>query len=180
MKEIDELYGIAEGNFGLVTYSQAKKVSVGISELDRWVKIGKLEKVARGVYRFSQFPAGEKDSYAIALESVAKDAYLYGESVLDILNLVPTNPGKIYVATPRRVRKRLGSSLELVKGDNGYSFTYYEGLRSQYLKDAIRSCRGHVRKDRRLMAIDEGLKQGYITRSESKELHKEITNEASA
>ena len=56
MKFYDELYSLAEGNFGLFTFAEAKKLGVHIRELDRWVKSGRLDKVARGVYRMSKFP----------------------------------------------------------------------------------------------------------------------------
>ena len=180
MKNFEGLYDLAEGNFGLVTYAQAKAMGVSIRELDRWVEKGRLEKPARGVYRVARFPASERDPYAIATEAVGPEAYLFGESVIQLLNLVPTNPTWIYVASPKRVRKDLGKSLVVLRGKVDYRPVNYEGVRSQALADAIRSCRATVRPDRRIRAVEEGLRQGYLTRQTSRELIREIKREASA
>lgn len=40
------------------------------------------------------------------------DAYLYGESVLAMFSLCPTNPTKVFVATPKRVRRKLSEAVE--------------------------------------------------------------------
>ena len=176
----EELYDIAEGNFGLVTYAQAKAIGISIRELDRWVKCGRLEKPTRGVYRVARFPSSEKDPYAVATEAIGLEAYLYGESVLQLLNLVPTNPTWMYVASPKRVRKRHGESLVVLRGATDCKPVNYDGIRCQPLKDAIRSCRATVRPDRRIRAVQEGLRQGYLGKRDSQELIREIKNEASA
>ena len=180
MDSYEELYDISEGNFGLITYAQAKAIGISIRELDRWVKSGRLEKPMRGVYRVSRFPTSEKDPYAVATEAIGPEAYLYGESVLQLLNLVPTNPTWIYVASPKRVRKKHGESLVVIQGASGCNPVNYDGIRSQPLKDAIRSCRATVRPDRRIRAVQEGLRQGYLMKRDSQELIREIKNETSA
>lgn len=180
MKAFDEIFAIAEGNFGLVTYAEAKSCGVAIRELDRWVKSGRLEKVARGVYRVAKFPVSEYDSFAAATETIGSDAYLYGESVIAMLRLVPTNPTWIYVASPKRVRRTVSEALKIVRGEYGYAFTNYEGVRSQHLADAIRASRGNVRPDRRIRATQEGLRQGYLTKSEAAKLIKEIKHDAAS
>ena len=180
MKNFEELYDLAEGNFGLVTYAQAKAMGVSIRELDRWVEKGWLEKPARGVYRVARFPASERDPYAIATEAIGPESYLFGESVIQLLNLVPTNPTRIYVASPKRVRKTLGKSLVVLRGKADYRPVNYEGVRCQSLADAIRCCRATVRPDRRIRAAEEGLRQGYLARQTSRELIREIKREAAA
>ena len=180
MKAFDEIFAIAEGNFGLVTYSEAKGCGVAIRELNRWVKSGRLEKVSRGVYRVAKFPASEYDSFAAATESIGPDAYLYGESVIGMLRLVPTNPTWVYVASPKRVRRTVGESLKIVRGEAGYAYTNYEGVRSQHLADAIRASRGTIRPDRRIRAAQEGERQGYLTKAEASKLIKEIKHDAAS
>ena len=180
MKNFEELCDLAEGNFGLVTYAQAKAMGVSIRELNRWVENGRLEKPARGVYRIARFPASERDPYAIATEAIGPEAYLFGESVIQLLNLVPTNPTRIYVASPKRVRKALGKSLVVLRGKTDYCPVNYDGIRCQALVDAIRCCRATVRPDRRIRAAEEGLRQGYLARQASRELIREIKREAAA
>lgn len=180
MKNFDELYDYAEGNFGLITYAQAKMLGISIRELDRWVKNGRLERPARGLYRVYRFPVSALDPFVIATETVGPKAYLYGESVLGMLDLVPTNPTWIYVASPGRIRRRLGEGLRLVKGEEGYVPTNYNGVRAQCLADAIQACRATVRPDRRIRAAEEGLRQGYLLKAECRELIREIKREAAA
>ena len=174
MKHFDEFYNLAEGNFGLVTYAQAKSAGIVIQELNRWLTKGWIERPARGVYRVSRFPSSECDPYAIAVESVGRDAYLHGESVLALLHLVPTNPTWIYVATPRRVRRKVGDGIVVVKGGTGEKTTNYLGVRSQFLADALVACGATVRGDRRIRAAEEGLRQGYLDKGEFARVTKEV------
>lgn len=166
MKRFDAFYERGEGNFGLVTYSQAKSMGISIRELSRWLKKGWIERPARGLYRVSRFPSTERDPYAIAVESVGGDAYLYGESVLALLHLAPTNPTWIYVGTPRRVRRKLGEGIVAVHGGAGGKTTNYLGICSQFLADALLACGSTVRADRRIRAAEEGLRQGYLDEEE--------------
>ena len=139
MKSWETLYSIAEGNFGVVTYAEAKRIGVGIREIDRWIDAGRLERVARGVYRVSAIAPSDLDVFAVAVETIGPEAYLYGESVIAMLHLAPTNPTWLYVASPKRVRKTVSANLKVVRGDVGYEFTNYDGIRSQRLEDAIRA-----------------------------------------
>lgn len=174
MKHFDEFYNLAEGNFGLVTYAQAKSAGIVMPELNRWLAKGWLERPARGVYRVSRFPSSECDPYAIATESVGRDAYLYGESVLALLHLVPTNPTWIYVATPRRVRRKVGEGIVVVRGGGGEKTTNYLGVRSQFLAAALLACGTTVRGDRRIRAAEEGLRQGYLGKEDVARIAKEV------
>lgn len=174
MKHFDDFYNLAEGNYGLVTYTQAKAEGIAVSELQRWLAKGWIERPARGVYRVTRFPSSECDPYAIAVESVGRDAYLYGESVLALLHLAPTNPTWIYVGTPRRVRRKLGEGIVAVHGGAGVKTTNYLGIRAQFLVDALLACGATVRADRRIRAAEEGLRQGYLGKEEFARVVQEI------
>ena len=69
---------------------------------------GKLLRVGRGVYRVPAWPHQESALYAEAVKRVGEGAYPYGESVVALLGLAPTDPSTIWVASPRRVRRSLG------------------------------------------------------------------------
>ena len=174
MKRFDALYDLAEGNFGLVSFAQAKSLGVSIRELDRWLKNGWLERPARGLYRISRFPYSDRDPYAIAVESVGNDAYLQGESVLALLDLVPTNPNWIYVGTPRRVRRKVDGRVIVMREAGGCARANYFGIRSQRLFDALLSCASTVSASRRLRASKEGLRLGYLNKAEYVRVTKEI------
>lgn len=178
MTNFDQIYDFAEGNYGIFTFAQAKAVGTSIRELDRWVANGRLERPARGVYRIVRFQPSPLDVYAVATESIGAGAYVYGESVLAMLKLTATNPTWIYVATGKRCRKSPREGLAVVRGVKDYVFTNYDGIRSQYLADALRSCRATVRPDRRIEAAHEGFRQGFLTREESRSIIREIKSES--
>jgi predicted transcriptional regulator of viral defense system len=104
--------------------------------------------------------------FATAVESVGAEAYLYGESVLAILNLVPTNPTWINVATPMRKRKSLMDGVRVFTVKGNYSPVSYDGVRSQRVADAIVDCRNIIRRDRLDRALKTAVQQGYIRKDE--------------
>lgn len=91
-----------------------------------------------------------------------------------MLKLAPTNPKRMYVATPRRVRKRFDDGLEVLQMQTGDEVTYYESVPSQSAADAIRCCIGHIMRDRLQQAIDNGLKKEYFDDMTAHGLRKEI------
>ena len=172
MKSFDVIYETASGNFGLVTARQSRELGVSSRELSRWVKSGRLEHVGRGVYRMSNFPASQFDAFAAAVETVGEDAYLYGESVIGMLGLAATNPTWIHVAVMRRTRRRLSDGIKVYHGTSGYNPTYYEGVRSQHVVDAILSCRGLMTDDRLRDALANGVRQGYVGKYDARRIRK--------
>ena len=52
------------------------------------------------------------DTYAWAVMSVGPDAPLYGESVIAMLGLALINPTRMFVATPRRTRRKLPDNVK--------------------------------------------------------------------
>lgn len=174
MKSFDAIYEAASGNFGLVTARQSREMGVSSRELSRWVLSGRLERAGRGVYRVSNFPASQYDAFATAVESVGEDAYLCGESVIGMLGLAATNPTWIHVATARRVRKRLSDGIMIHKGQQGYKPSYYEGVRSQSVADAILSCRNTMRSERLREALSNGVAYGYVDNESARRVRREL------
>ena len=175
MKSFDVIYEAASGNFGLVTARKSRELGVSSRELSRWVKMGRLERSGRGVYRVSTYPSSQFDAFAAAVEAVGADAYLYGESVIGMLGLAATNPTWIYIATPRRVRKLLSDGIRVCKVLDENVPTYYEGIRSQRVANAIIACKKSVRPDRLLDALKNGIAQGFVDKDEAKRVRQELS-----
>jgi len=171
---------LASDNRGYFTAAAARAAGVLSVELDRWVKMGRIENSARGVYRLVNYPPSEIEPYVLATLSVGEKAYVYGESVLAMLNLVPTDPSRMFVASPVRVRRKMNATMTIVAGRPGTRIEHYEGVPAQNLADAIRSSRGYVRHDRRVRAAAEGLRQGYLMQQEWDELNRELKDETTA
>jgi predicted transcriptional regulator of viral defense system len=64
---IDELFPIAEENEGFVTAAQARSLGIKDSVPVRLTQRGKLQRVARGVYRIPYFPSDRLGQYREAI-----------------------------------------------------------------------------------------------------------------
>ena len=89
-------------------------------------------------------------------------------------NLALVNPKQIQVAVERRVRKKLPEWIRLVWKADGVKQEMFEGIASQTVADAIRTCKGTVMRERLVDAIDEAERQGLVGRQEYQELKKEF------
>jgi predicted transcriptional regulator of viral defense system len=63
----DQLAALAEENDGLITSSRARIAGIADSVLVRMVQRGRLERVARGVYRMPHFPEDRFSQYREAI-----------------------------------------------------------------------------------------------------------------
>lgn len=173
MAHFDDIYEIAADNYGLVTTAQAEAVGATRAELSRWVKLGRLVRRGRGVYRLTRWMPTEYDRYAEAVALVGEGAFLAGDAVLSMYGLALVNPSTITVATPNRVRKSLPEWINLVpSGDSAHRA--YEGIPSQSVADALIACKGRVMPERLLEAAREAKERGLVRDSEYKELRKEL------
>jgi predicted transcriptional regulator of viral defense system len=175
MVHYDDIYEIAADNYGLVTTAEAKKASIARSELVRYTKSGRLERIGHGVYRLTRYIPTAFDRYAEAVALVGPGSYLYGESVLAMHEFALVNPSKISVATKRRMRRALPSWIEVVADGNDSVPVEYEGIPSQSIADAILACRTVVMADRLLEAAADARKQGFIRTGDEKRIVEELS-----
>lgn len=175
MSKYDDIYEVAADDYGLVTRSEAIAMGVSDKELSRLTSDGRLIRIGYGVYRIKHHVPGPLDPYAESVAMVGPDAYLYGESVLAMLSLCPTNPAKMYVGTSRRVRRRLPKGMRVVRRKDAADVTEYEGIPSQRVEAAIRSCKGRVMPERLRAAVREARRQGLLGDDEAERLEGEMT-----
>lgn len=166
----DRIYEIAAGNFGLITSAEAKGVGASDKELSRLTSSGKLKRIGRGVYRVMHHVPEPLDQYAEAVALTGPGAYVFGESVIAMLDLAPTNPTRMTIATFKRVRRTLPPWLRVVRGNDADDITVYDGIPSQTVYGAISSCKTIMMTDRLLDAVKAAKEQGYLTRREEHEL----------
>lgn len=174
MTHYRDIYEIAADNYGIVTSAQAKEAGISDKEMCAISKRGRIYRIGHGVYRLTDYIPTPYDPYADAVALCGQDAYLYGESVLAMLELVPTNPTRLFVASPHRVRKKLPSSIRLARIRQGDEPVIYEGIRSQSVSAAIRACKGVVMPGRLLQAADEARRKGILGRAEHAALLEEL------
>lgn len=159
----DDIYEIAVDNHYLITTDKAAEIGISAVELAKLAHRGKLENISRGLYRLMRYVPSETDSYAIAVARLGKDAYLYGESVIAMLELAPTNPNYICVATPKRTRKVIPDSIRLYKASPNDKITTYNGIPCQSVACAIKSAQATMMDDRLQDAAKRANEEGYVT-----------------
>ena len=177
MSIYDKIYEIAADQYGLITTNEAKVIGIPNIELVKLAHRGKLQRLGHGLYRLSRYIPTPYDAYAEAVKMTGPDAYLYGESVLALHGLIPTNPLCIHVASLTRIRKKLPIHIHVIRVNLHETKVYYEGIPSQNAFNAIRVCVGSIMNERLTEAINEARKVGIITAGDEKLLKKELENE---
>ncbi len=108
---MDELFALAEENNGLLTSKEAREAGIMDSVLARLARRGRLDRVARGVYRIAHYPADRFAQYKEAVlwaraskgpERIA----LSHETALLIYGISDANPAGVHLSVPRNARLR--------------------------------------------------------------------------
>lgn len=167
MKAYDEIWGVAEDNFGIITSAQAKELGVSRQNLKKMEKSGKLMRLAHGVYQVKHHVPTINDVYATGVAMTGAKSYLRGASVVGLLNLAPTDPAYVYVGAENRVRRSLPEGY-VVRDMTKAKTTYYEGIRCQSIVDALRDARaeGVIEGDRIYAAAVMANEKGLLTDEE--------------
>lgn len=173
MAIIDDIYANVD-DFGLITSAEAKRLGVSNAALVQHERRGKLIRVARGVYRMPVWPYQEAAPYAIAVKAAGEGARLWGESVIALLGLAPTDPTRIWVATPGRVRRNIGDGVTVMGMRGSGPTAFYEGVPCQRASEAIREAAHTLGSQRCFEAAVSALSEGYITKAELEELEGEL------
>lgn len=170
MSYYDRILDFAMDNHYLVSTDDARELGVPPAELPKLAARGRLENLSRGLYRVSRYVPSDSDAYAVAVARAGGDAYLYGESVLALLGLAPTNLSRIFVASPRRVRRRMPETVRVVFAPGASASGSYDGIPSQTVAEALRSCQGSMMPDRLAAAARRARDLGYLTARQMREM----------
>lgn len=108
------------------------------------------------------------------MRAAGERAYLYGESVIALLGLAPTDPTRMWVASPDRVRRGIGDGVTVLGMRPEARIDYYDGVRCQHVADAIVAAAPRIGADRALDAAAAACREGHITKSELEELEGSI------
>ena len=88
--------------------------------------------------------------------------------------LALVDPRSVFVATPKRVRRKLPDWVKTVPAPKSASATFYEGIPSQRVADAIKECEGSVMGARLSEAAKRARAEGLVTSAEYDNLMKEL------
>ena len=184
---IHELLALAEENDGLVTASQARAIGIVDSVLARMTRRGKLERVARGVYRIPYFPADRLSQYREAIlwarashgpENVA----LSHETALTVFGISDVNPSRVHITVPRgaRLRRRKPKWIAIHRETLSPSdVTMHEGLPVTIVaKSALDVAETTGRLGLARQAIKDARKEGYISAADANRITRQLNQHA--
>jgi predicted transcriptional regulator of viral defense system len=105
----DSLRDIAAEHGGMVTAQQAVADGISPMQLVLLARRGRLERAARGLYRFPTWPLDELRQYHFATlwpqsHRALRYAVVSHESAIELYNLTQLNPGVVHVTVPRKTR----------------------------------------------------------------------------
>jgi predicted transcriptional regulator of viral defense system len=181
---MDELLPLAEENDGLVTAAQARALGITESVLARLTQRGRLERVARGVYRIPYFPADPLSQYreavwwARASHGPAQVA-LSHETALGVYGISDVNPARVHLTVPKyaRLRRQKPKWIVIHRGDLTPSdVTTHEGLPvTTVAKSVLDVMETTGRLGLARQAIKDARKEGYISAAELQRLTRQLS-----
>lgn len=179
----EQLATLAEENDGLISSSQARIAGIADSVLVRMVQRGRLERVARGVYRMPHFPTDRFSQYreAVLWAQASRgpgSVALSHETALVVYGISDANPASVHLTVPKTARFRREKpkgitlhSAELGDGD----IQTIEALPVTTIPKTISDLlEAGARADLVRQAISDAKREGFIDEREARRLRRFI------
>lgn len=103
---LDGIIARAADRNGYVTTNDARELGVDPTQLRLMAARGRLERVARGVYRVPVLPRGPHDDLAAAVAWSMGRGVISHESALALHGLADVNPPRVHLTVPRNNHPR--------------------------------------------------------------------------
>jgi predicted transcriptional regulator of viral defense system len=171
---------VANDQYGFLTPDDARSRQIDPINLVRMFSRGQLERRATGVYRLALTPSSPLDAYMEAVLWPQRGArgVLSHETALGLYELSDVNPAKVHITVPsaHRVRRRIPTVYrihheDLAPGD----ITAFEGIPIVTPLRAIRQAHeAHLGPALVSQAIDDGERNGRLTRRQAAQLRREL------
>lgn len=184
---LEDLLPLAEQNDGLVTARQARALGIRDSVLARLTQRGKLERVARGVYRIPYFPADRLSQYREAVlwaraSQGPEQVALSHETALGVYGISDVNPSRVHLTVPKdaRLRRRKPKWIVIHRGNLPPSdMATHEGLPvTTVAKSVLDVMEATGRLGVARQAIKDARKEGYISAAELNRLMRQLNQHA--
>jgi predicted transcriptional regulator of viral defense system len=177
------LYGIAEDQNGYFTAAQAKARGLHQVRLVQLAQQGDIERVSRGVYRFTRFPVSQLGHYmeAVLWPQVRRPDVVGAvshQSALSIHGLSDASPAQIHLTLPTTVRLRREVPKALVIHYADLATGDVERLEGVPVTTPARSIRdahaSHLGAALIGQAIADGRRSGALRMAEADRLEREL------
>lgn len=177
------LYGIAEDQAGYFTAGQARAAGLHQVRLVQLAQQGDIERISRGVYRFTRFPVSQLGHYmeAVLWPQVRRPevvGVISHQTALSIHELSDVNPARIHLTLPTNVRLRREVPKVLVIHYADLSRDDVERVEGVPVTTPTRSIRdahaSHLGNDIVAQAIADGRRSGALSMAKAKSLEREL------
>lgn len=175
-----ELAEVANEQYGFLTPEDARELDIDPINLVRMFQRGHLERRATGLYRVRLTPPSPLDAYmeAVLWPGRGVRGVLSHEAALDLYALSDVNPAKIDITLPRayRIRRNVPAAYRIHHEDVAErDVASFEGIPIVTPARAIRQAHeAHLGPALVAQAIDNGERNGRLTRHDAHELRREL------
>jgi predicted transcriptional regulator of viral defense system len=179
----DEMLALVDENDGLLTARQAREAGIAGSVLARLTQRGRLERIARGVYRIPYFPSNRWSQYREAMlwaraGGGPRNVALSHDTALIVYGISDASPSVVHLTVPRKARLRRMRPkwvrvhrADLARGEvrvhEGMSITTV----ARTVEDVLASS-GRVSLVKQ--AISGARREGFINRAEAQRLRRRV------
>jgi predicted transcriptional regulator of viral defense system len=179
------LYGIAEDQSGYFTAAQARAAGLQQVRLVQLAQQGDIERVSRGVYRFTRFPISRLGHYmeAVLWPQVRRPdiaGVISHQSALAVHELSDVSPARVHVTLPTavRIRREVPKGLVIHCADlTPADVQRVEGVPVTTPARSIRDAHAnHIGNALVAQAIADGRRTGALSKAEANQLERELLN----
>lgn len=173
------LYATAELQAGLFTLPQAEACGYSSQHLQKHLRAGRILRVQRGIYRLTQFPAGEHEELVARWLWSGRVGVFSHETSLFLHDLSDVLPARIHLTVPavwRARRLRIPEGLVLHHDDLTDSVrTWVEVVPVTTARQAIAECIvAHVSPELIEQAVGQARQRGLISSEDRKSLTSQL------
>ncbi len=169
---------------GYVTTRDARDLGIDPTQLRQLAARGRLDHVARGVYRASVIPRSEHDDLAEAVAWTLGRGVISHESALALHGLAEVNPSRVHLSVPRENYPRAagGDLYRLHRRDlDAANVTESDGIAVTSVEQTVCDCISEGTDPYQLrMAIDRAQEQGLLRVARADSLRQDVLAAGSA
>jgi predicted transcriptional regulator of viral defense system len=178
MAVLDRVIELAAEQHGYVTTRDARDIDIDPTQLRLLAARGRLEHVARGVYRVPVLPHSDRNDFAAAVAWSRGRGVISHESAMALHDLADVNPRYVHLTVPRDNHPRAaGGRLYRVHRRKlaDRDITFKDGIPVTTVARTIRDCQASGTDPYQLrMAIDRAEQAGILRRATAAELRAAI------
>jgi predicted transcriptional regulator of viral defense system len=173
------LYDVAATQEGFFTTRQAAAAGYSAPLLAHHLKVGRLSRIRRGIYRLVHFPAGEHEDLVVAWLWAEAAATFSNQTALSLHGLSDSLPAQIHLTLPtswQRRRLRVPKGLVLHYADlPNKERTWVGPVPVTSIRRTLDDCAHFgLTPDLLRQAASHALTRGLVTKAELKEVEKAL------